>query len=403
MRRSVSTDLELDPGTYSVLMKITAKRYKGEPIVEDVIRSNVRLRQDKLIQVGLSYDLAHAKGIIRETEAEKQERKAREDKKKAEEKQKQRKLKRKQLLADWEAGKRRKAREKRQAMKKEAFERKKAAKVKAVESEEPTANGDAPKPATSGASTAAAGIEGEVEKQAAAGATETKTGEPAADPASLPSPPAEAKAEQEQEAKDSTPTTTDAPPKEDTPPKEPSTNTTDPTPSQKSQHFEKALQSVPSVTVNGVPAPQSSAAAAPSLAPNDDDDYRYDSDASFDSSIDSVLDFPQDPITSLSDDEDSDLGSTEKKNDEPTPDDDEDANKEFENDPWNAVCVVGLRVYSKDEGCAVEAVRPREEEEPLDLDDASKGASGELDGKSVEVKINIGGGGGKKKAKKISL
>ena len=186
MRRSVSTDLELDPGTYSVLMKITARRFKDEPVAEDVIRSNVRTRQNKLIQVGLSYDLAHAKGIIREAENEKQERKAREEKKKAEERQRERQLKRKQMLVDWQIGKRRRAREKRQAKKKEAFERKKAAKAKAVEPEEATVNGDGTQPATSGATEVAAGVEGEVEKEVAAGATETKNGEPAPDPTSLP-------------------------------------------------------------------------------------------------------------------------------------------------------------------------------------------------------------------------
>ena len=62
------------------------------------------------------------------------------------------------------------------------------------------------------------------------------------------------------------------------------------------------------------------------------------------------------------------------------PEDDEE-NAEFADDPWNAVCVVGLRVYSKDSDLSVEIVRPRQDEEdgdtPLDVDDASKGASAE--------------------------
>lgn len=44
------------------------------------------------------------------------------------------------------------------------------------------------------------------------------------------------------------------------------------------------------------------------------------------------------------------------------------------------MCVVGLRVFSKDEACSIETIRPRQEEETLDLDDASKGASGEVEG-----------------------
>ena len=53
---------------------------------------------------------------------------------------------------------------------------------------------------------------------------------------------------------------------------------------------------------------------------------------------------------------------------------------EFANDPWNAVCVVGLRVYSKDSGCSIKVVRPRaagDDEAGLEVDDVSKGVSEE--------------------------
>jgi len=404
MRRSVSTDLELDPGTYSVLMKITATRYKDDPTPEDVIRSNVRSRQNKLIQVGLSYDLAHAKGMIRETEAEKQDRRAREEKKIAAEKKKQRELKRKQKLADWDYENRNRARNKRQAEKREAYQRRKAAKAEAAEPAEGSVTGDASTPTVSGA-TAAAGVEGQIEQQAAAGAVEPKTGEsaPDPDPASLPSPPAEARSANTKApngtatAETNPDSTTEAPSKEQKPADEPTPTTTSAAAaSEKSQQFEKALKSIPSVTINGEPAPPSSApvppqsTAAPStLAPNDD--YQYDSDASFDGSIDSVLDFPREPITSLDDNEDGNADD-----DADLPPEDEEVNKEFEDDPWNAVCVVGLRVYSKDEGCCVEVVRPKTEEETLDLDDVSKGASGEVEGEGdgvggVQVEVDTRG------------
>jgi len=407
MRRSVSTDLELDPGTYSVLMKITATRYKDDPTPEDVIRSNVRSRQNKLIQVGLSYDLAHAKGMIRETEAEKQDRRAREEKKIAAEKKKQRELKRKQKFADWDYENRNRARNKRQAEKREAYQRRKAAKAEAAEPAEPaegSVTGDASTPTVSGA-TAAAGVGGQIEQQAAAGAVEPKTGEsaPDQDPASLPSPPAEARSANTKApngtatAETNPDSTTEAPSKEQKPADEPTPTTTSAAAaSEKSQQFEKALKSIPSVTINGEPAPPSSApvppqsTAAPStLAPNDD--YQYDSDASFDGSIDSVLDFPREPITSLDDNED---GNADDDADLPA--EDEEVNKEFEDDPWNAVCVVGLRVYSKDEGCCVEVVRPKTEEETLDLDDVSKGASGEVEGEGdgvggVQVEVDTSG------------
>ena len=395
MSRSVSTDLELDPGTYSVLMKITARRYQDEDTPEDIIRKNVKLRQNKLIQTGLAYDLAHAKGEIRETEAEKQERREREIKKRNAEKKKQNAMKREDKLKDWQRGKREKAREKRHTKRREEYERKKAEKRKASEPAEGSVADDAlavqinqattPEAVNGTKAEAEARVEAEVEKQATAGATEDKTGEPAPDPASMPQPPAEAKADEskptdgaplEAIAEDSktangdlTEDTSVAPSAPKSEEMDAATSTDDST-NQKSQKFEAALQAIPSVTVNGAPAPTSEApppsiAGPSSLAPNDD--YQYDSDASFDSSIDSVLDFPAQVDDVVAEDE-------------PPPIDDGDDDAEFENDPWNAVCVVGLRVFSKEGTCSIETIRPRQEEENLDLDDASKGASGEVEG-----------------------
>ena len=387
MSRSVSTDLILDPGTYSLLMKITATRWPDEDTPEDTIRDNVKQRQNKLIQIGLAYDLAHAKGEVRETEAEKQERQERETKKKAAEKVKQNTMKREEKLKDWQRGKREKAREKRHVKKKEEYGRKKAEKRKGAEPAEVSVPGDTAVvqpdqntvPEAINGTTAAAGIEAEVEKQAAAGAIEDKTGESAPDSTPLPKAPAETK------AVESTPTNVvpleaimeDSKLSTGNPAEDNSVASKDEggdaaasTKDSDAQKFETALKSIPSVTVNGVPtpisdAPAPSVAAPSSLAPNDD--YQYDSDASFDSSIDSVLDFPTQP---------DDLAPE----DEPPLPDCEDDNAEFENDPWNAVCVVGLRVFSKEGTCSIETIRPKEEEETLDLDDASKGASGEKEG-----------------------
>ena len=390
MRRSVSTDLELDPGTYSVLMKITARRFQDADTPEDIIKSNVKLRQNKLIQAGLAYDLAHAKGEVKATEVEKQERQELELKKKAAEKKKQYAMKREDKLKDWQRGKREKAREKRHAKRIEEYERKKAENRREIEPPAGPVTGDAAvapvdrdtAPEAVNGTTAAAGVEEEIEKQAAAGATEDKTGELAPDPASLPEPPAEAKADEskptngaalETVIEDPMPANATLTEDKSVATKNDKKNAVASTEesTQKSQQFEAALKSIPSVTINGAPAPASEApipsvAAPSSLAPNDD--YQYDSDASFDSSIDSVLDFPIQVDDAAA-------------QDEPSPEDDGDDNLEFENDPWNAVCVVGLRVFCKDGTCSVETVRPSQEEETLDLDDASKGASGEVEGK----------------------
>ncbi|KAL9043921.1 MAG: hypothetical protein Q9214_002907, partial [Letrouitia sp. 1 TL-2023] len=93
----------------------------------------------------------------------------------------------------------------------------------------------------------------------------------------------------------------------------------------------------------------------------------YASDASFNSSIVTELDLPDD------------ASGVEVAKAPPATEEADEENASFEDDPWNAVCVVGLRVYSKDKGLSVEVVRPKHEEDeadtPLDLDDASKGAN----------------------------
>lgn len=70
MKRSVSTELDLEAGTYTVLLKIKATRFDN-PTPEEVIRSTCAKRREKLLSIGLSYDLAHAKGQFREQEQEK--------------------------------------------------------------------------------------------------------------------------------------------------------------------------------------------------------------------------------------------------------------------------------------------------------------------------------------------
>ncbi|CAD6445097.1 0a3ad54a-afdd-47ff-92a6-37352155be89 [Sclerotinia trifoliorum] len=66
MNRSVVTELKsLPAGTYTVFMMVIAERDKSRPSVEDVVREELRRREDneKLAQVGTAYDLAHRKGL----------------------------------------------------------------------------------------------------------------------------------------------------------------------------------------------------------------------------------------------------------------------------------------------------------------------------------------------------
>ncbi|KAK3683453.1 hypothetical protein B0T22DRAFT_483314 [Podospora appendiculata] len=63
--RSVSCEVDLEPGRYEVLPKITASRdVEGRRLVEDVVTEFAEKNPDKLRQVGMQYDLAHAKGGV---------------------------------------------------------------------------------------------------------------------------------------------------------------------------------------------------------------------------------------------------------------------------------------------------------------------------------------------------
>ena len=62
--RSASAELDLEEGEYEVLMQISATRARKRSKIEDVVEQNWLTRRDKLIQIGLSYDLAQAKGQL---------------------------------------------------------------------------------------------------------------------------------------------------------------------------------------------------------------------------------------------------------------------------------------------------------------------------------------------------
>ena len=62
--RSASTELDLEAGEYDVLMQISATRDRSRSKIEDIVAQNWLTRRDKLIHIGLSYDLAQAKGQL---------------------------------------------------------------------------------------------------------------------------------------------------------------------------------------------------------------------------------------------------------------------------------------------------------------------------------------------------
>jgi hypothetical protein len=66
--RSAVAEVELEPGTYEVKMQIQGYRDPTHPKIEDVVKQNWLTRGDKLIRIGLSHDLAHAKGQVEDAE-----------------------------------------------------------------------------------------------------------------------------------------------------------------------------------------------------------------------------------------------------------------------------------------------------------------------------------------------
>lgn len=91
-RRSINCEVELEPGTYEVIPKIETERFEYRDPVEKVVKQMADRNPQKLRQVGLQYDLAHAKGGVLDEDEELQKKKALQKKKKAKTKQKENRI-----------------------------------------------------------------------------------------------------------------------------------------------------------------------------------------------------------------------------------------------------------------------------------------------------------------------
>ncbi|KAK4195169.1 putative calpain-1 catalytic subunit [Triangularia verruculosa] len=105
MSRSISVELDLEAGEYTVLVRIESEKYSHLLEPEEVLRMNARDRRDKLLRIGLAYDLAHSKAKIAETEEEKAAREAYEKRQKEKHRERIRKAelenRRKESRQDW--------------------------------------------------------------------------------------------------------------------------------------------------------------------------------------------------------------------------------------------------------------------------------------------------------------
>lgn len=92
MNRSVNVELDLEAGEYVVVVRVDAQRNEMIMPVEEVVRAYAKERREKLLRIGLAYDVAHSKGKINETPEEKAAREAYENRKRDRERKKVAKL-----------------------------------------------------------------------------------------------------------------------------------------------------------------------------------------------------------------------------------------------------------------------------------------------------------------------
>lgn len=313
------------------MMKVEAMKHNDCLPVEDVVRNNAKERRDKLLRIGLAYDLAHAKGQISATDEEKKARK----KIAAKKRYKEKKEVKDKLMKE---KKKRKHNENKETRKTRAAAAKRKAKAKAKEEKKKAEVKEESKDGREGLKDATA-------------STESKSEVPRTEITSITEPEKAAEATPGEEPEASEPPSA----KEADKPKESDSKDKAPT--------QSTLAGLPGLRINGVSISAPSSLSGISNFDDDDDDL---------SDLDSNV---SDITSGVVEDEIAAAKPAAEQAIPPPPivaGDDED---EFERDPWNAIAVVGLRVYSKESGVSVKVVRPRMSEE----EDKDEKAEGKLD------------------------
>lgn len=349
--RSISAEVDLEPGVYEVVPKIVATRDPEEPEVLDVVKKLAERNPQKLRQIGLNYDIANAKGVFElpeEDKKKKEQEKKEAAEKKAKEKEVEEKEKeefeawKKEQKADYEAWKKRKE----QKAKKETKEQASESKEDVKDSKTQTEQGDVPKDPVADTEdkkdgTPPSASEGNNTDETAGLPPKTTDSEPKSLTADTPT-----------AAPEST-TTEDA--NEPTPPSDTPSNSTssDPTPHPDASTSASASQPPPAPADVAAPEqhlpPPSPAPHTSSSRPAVDDD---DDDAPFQGRA---------PIYGNNAPVYSDTPV-------PPPPPPELPKPENELKPWNAVCVLGLRVYTLDAEVSIKLVKPQSVEEASILD-----------------------------------
>lgn len=372
MHRSVTAELELPAGEYDVLMKVSASKDTGSLPVEDVVRNNAKKRPEKLSTIGLSYDLAHAKGFIKETSEERKARKAAQAKKKEkarkEMKDKLMKEKKKRVHNDNKEKRKLQAQKLKRIAKAKVKKAKKEAKDAAANAK---INGDAKEQ------------NGDlvVKKQAEQKSTQTDANLSKTEGVKIEVkvPTGSAEPEKASGAKDSTDDKVDdkqatqATPSargESSVPAGPSTRSSEIQETGDKSSTSKEIKSgdkvieIKSITIEtkDAPTPPSDTTSKPT-SPSKSTEPPAPIEDSDDSDLESILSDVSDISVGVIDD------AIEAANVVPPPPPapvkvEEEEEDEFEKDPWNAVVVVGLRVYSKESAVRLCVKRGKKWEEP---------------------------------------
>ncbi|TAQ87822.1 hypothetical protein B7494_g3844 [Chlorociboria aeruginascens] len=371
MRRSVTAELELPEGEYHVLMRIEAVKNKDGATVEQVVRNNAKDRRDKLLRIGLAYDLAHAKGQINADE-EKKAKKLEEDRKKdkARKLMKEKMMKAKQKAKHNENKIRRKdraAKEKRKAKaaaKKAKFEAEQKAKAEAEEKAKAEAEEKARIEAEKTAKVEAE-AKAKADKEAADKELEKKSETDDTKDAKPESEKTEATVDNK--ATEDAAAATESEKTEATEDKKTQTTEDAPAATEVKDEAKKVADSPTASPIQG--SNQYGPMSTDQMDMDDDDD----------SDIESVV---SDISVGAIDDE---IAAAELSNPDgnvPLTFGDEEEEDEFQKDPWNAIVVVGLRVYSKESNVSVKVIRPnpsKEEKRALDVDDSAADATKHTD------------------------
>ncbi|KAF2194304.1 cysteine proteinase [Zopfia rhizophila CBS 207.26] len=312
--RSISAEVDLTPGKYEIVPKIVASRYSDAPEVYEVVTKLADKNPQKLRQIGMNYDIANAKGVVELTEEEKKKKEEKE--KAAKEKKKKEKEEAEKEKAEFEEWKK----EKREREEKEKAEKGKAEKAKKEKKGKKDEKG------------------GDKEE------AKTEVAEKKEDRKEEKKEEVEESEESEEEEEESEESESDADSDDTTDEKDKETKTGPKKDSKKSSSKPKKVEkgatkdadgSSNSEEEDGEDTPVSGDEAGPSGP----DAHTYGAGTEADVDADAA---PQ-----------------------PAANPPADENKQ---NPWNAVCVMGLRVYSKDPEVSIKLIKPKDAEEGAVLD-----------------------------------